>query len=83
MSGMEAFSDFVATIGGSLGLGGVMLVAGVILLVISRNAEPQNRPVMKWIGWPLVGCGGCLVVLPLIIIIAVLGLGVMIFSGHG
>lgn len=83
MTGMEAFNDFFLQVGGSLGVGGVMLIAGIVLLVMSRKAEPQNQATMKWIGWPLVGCGGCLVVLPLIIIIAVLGLGVMLFSGQG
>lgn len=77
---MAQIVDFFSSIGAYLGTGGAMLVAGIVLLITARRAEPENRKVMKWIGWPLIGCGGCLVVVPIIIILAIVGLGLMMLS---
>jgi hypothetical protein len=75
---MDQIAEFFDMIGATLGLGGAMIVGGVILLVVSRSAQPENRRVLKWIGWPVLGCGGCLVAVPLVMISGLILLGLTV-----
>ena len=77
---MDQITGYFASVGGYLGVGGSMVVVGIALLVAARKAPEENRRMLRIIGWPLLGCGGCLVVIPIIVIAALIALGLMMLT---
>ncbi|HQV04604.1 MULTISPECIES: hypothetical protein [unclassified Novosphingobium] len=45
-------------------VGAAVMAFGGIVLLASRKAGPDSWRTGRWIGFPLLGCGGCLFVYP-------------------
>lgn len=57
--------------------GAVIMALGSFVLLASRKAGPASWRSGRWIGFPLLGCGGCLFVYPFF---ALSGLLLMLFG---
>ena len=62
-------------------VGAVIMALGSVVLLASRRAGPDSWRTGRWIGFPLLGCGGCLFVYPLFAVgsMLLMLLGVMAF----
>ena len=75
---MDTILETLWSMKGYMIVGAVLLVAGSIVLWSGRKLDHPSRRTTKWIGFPLLGCGGCLLVYPLTLmaggVLMVLGL---------
>ena len=77
---MDDFYDYLDSFWFIVGGGGALIVIGIVLLIVSRDKEPDQRRTLKWIGWPMVGCGGCLLAVPLVMVAGLILLGLTILG---
>jgi hypothetical protein len=69
---------------GWLIVGAVIMAAGGVVLWTNRQAGPEALRTARWIGIPLLGCGGCLFAYPFIALfgLVLMYYGVMAFCGQ-
>jgi len=77
---MDGLYDYLDSFWLIVGGGAALVVTGIVLLVVARDNEPEQRRTLKWIGWPMVGCGGCLLSIPLAMVGALILLGLTILG---
>jgi len=68
--------DFFWDLRGYFFFGAVLFLSGVVITVASRRAGPESFKAARWFSFPLLGCGGCLLIYPLIAVMGVVVFGV-------
>lgn len=61
---MSQFSEYMFSLWGYWLAGAIVAATGGIMVWGSRRAEPGSRKVLRWIGFPTIGCGVILLAVP-------------------
>jgi len=72
---VDQLGDVIWQMRGYAFVGAVILGAGLAVLLAGRAAGAESARTIRWISWPLLGCGGCLIALPLFVVFSLLVMG--------
>jgi hypothetical protein len=78
---MDQLGGMIWDLKGYFFVGGAILAAGIAVLLAGRAAGGESARNIRWIAFPVIGCGGCLFVFPLFSVFGglVMALGVVAF----
>jgi hypothetical protein len=77
---MEVVLDFLWSLKGYFYVGGTLVLISTVLLILGIKFIPEGKKVFWIIFGPLIGCGGCIFVVPFFMVFGALVLGMGVYA---
>jgi hypothetical protein len=69
---MDIILDFLWSLKGYFYVGGTLILISTVLLILGIKFIPDGKKVFRVIFGPLIGCGGCIFMVPFFMVFATL-----------